>query len=34
MDLKKYKEDGYKVIGRWKSDNDKDDENDKNNNDN
>lgn len=28
IDLKKYKEDGYKIISRWKSDNDKDDEND------
>lgn len=24
LDLKKYKEDGYKIIRRWKSDNDKD----------
>lgn len=24
LDLKKYKEDGYKIIGRWKSDNDND----------
>lgn len=26
LDLKKYKEDGYKIVSRWKSDNDNDDD--------